>query len=335
MTQPSPTANETTPCAIIGAGVAGHAAAVWLASYGVDFVWLGEGGEVGGMLHRVYNKLVNVPGEDFDSGVELARRIGAQVDASKLSPPRAARVKQITKRDDGAFDVALDDSTSLIAEKVILATGTRYRELALPGADDTSLVTNEDSAFIRHSASRDAEKFAGKRVGVIGGGDAAFENALILAKHGCEVHLFMRSAPRARRKFFERVIRADAIRLWPIPTTITCANERDGALHVSLDTPAETEALELDGLFVRIGVEPVLPTCAPALMLDPAGHVIVDEHARTSTPGLFAAGDIIAHPLQAIVASAAEGARAALTVAEELGVFNVSVEEVLAHASMA
>lgn len=335
MTSPATITNETIPCVIIGAGVAGHAAAVWLTSYGVDFVWLGERGAVGGMLHRVYNKLVNVPGEDFDSGVELARRISDQIDTSKLSPPRAARVEKIIKHDSEAFTVTLHDSTAITTRRVILATGTRYRRLALPGAGDTPLVTNEDSAFIRHSASRDAEAFAGKRVGVIGGGDAAFENALILAKHGCEVHLFMRSSPRARRKFFERVTRTTAIRIWPIPTTITSVREQNNALHVSLDTPAKTHTLELGGLFVRIGVEPVLPPCAPAPMLDQAGHVIVDEHGRTDVPGLLAAGDIIAHPLQAIVASAAEGARAALSVARDLGVFSVSDEEVQAHASMA
>ena len=87
------------PCVILGAGAAGHAAAVWLDSYKVPFVWIARGA-VGGMLRRVYNKLVNVPGQNFAHGPEISDGIEAQIEASKFDPPRALAIEKITREQE-------------------------------------------------------------------------------------------------------------------------------------------------------------------------------------------------------------------------------------------
>ena len=158
--------NSIHPCVILGAGVAGHAAAVWLDSYGVPFDWIADGGEVGGMLRRVYNKLVNVPGETFPHGPALVEGIIGQIDKSKFSSPRDARITKII-RDEGFFRLNTEAGEDVLARVVILATGTVYETLDVPGAQPSDLVFNEDSAIISYSASRDGERLAGKEVAVV------------------------------------------------------------------------------------------------------------------------------------------------------------------------
>lgn len=320
-----------TPCIVVGTGVAGHAAAVWLHAYGVPFKWLGSR-PVGGMLHRVHNKLVNVPGADFAHGGELSAGMQAQVDAAAFPAPTSAHITRITA--DGPHKLKLHGPHHTDqARVVILATGTHYRTLSLLDAHSSPLLTHEDAAILSHSASQDAQKFTDREVAVIGGGDAAFENALILARHASRVHLLMRSAPCARRSFVARVMRDPKITVWPIPTRLVGVDVRAPAqVALQLQSAEMARELVVGGLVVRIGVEPALPQLDP-LEQSREGYIITDAMQRTSTPGLLAAGDITAHPLRAIVCAAAAGATAALTAAEMLGVFELSQEELQALTS--
>lgn len=320
--------NSIHPCVILGAGVAGHAAAVWLDSYGVPFEWIADGGEVGGMLRRVYNKLVNVPGETFPHGPALVEGITGQIDKSKFSSPRDARITKII-REEGFFRLNTKAGEDVLARVVILATGTVYETLDVPGAQPSDLVFNEDSAIISYSASRDGERLAGKEVAVVGGGDAAFENALILAKHGCKVHLLLRSLPSARRSFVGKVKQRDEITIHPIPTEIECVEQRTpDTLRLHLKRGSASEMLDVGGLVIRIGVKPTLPAFETSPKTDGSGFIHVDDEQCTNIPRLLAAGDVTSRKLRAIVNAASAGATAALTAAELLGVFDYDEGEV-------
>ena len=317
------------PCVILGAGAAGHAAAVWLDSYKVPFVWIARGA-VGGMLRRVYNKLVNVPGQNFAHGPAISDGIEAQIEASKFDPPRALAIEKIT-REQEHFVLRADTGEELHARVVILATGTEYRTLDVPGSSQSDLVFNEDSAIISYSASRDGERLSGKEVAVVGGGDAAFENALILAKHDCKVHLLLRSLPSARRAFVGKVKAIEGITIHQVPTVVEKVEQQTPEmlrLHLSHGDESPNSTLEVEGMVIRIGVKPTYPELGFDVERDASGYIHVDSEQSTSVPRLLAVGDVTSHKLRAIVCAASSGATAALTAAELLGAFRFDEDEI-------
>ena len=157
------------------------------------------------------------------------------------------------------------------------------------------------------------------------GGDAAFENVTRLTARGCTVHLLMRSVPRTRRAFYQRVADDARARIWPVPTTIERIEPMAaGGARLPLSAQGIPGTLEVRGLFVRIGVEPQLPDLPESPARDEEGYLITDMDQRTSIERLWAIGDVSAHPLRGIVTSAGAGARAALSVARELGAFDLT-----------
>jgi thioredoxin reductase len=306
---------------IIGAGVAGVSAALWMHDYGLSFGWIAdEDARVGGILHRVNNPIHNAPPTDWEDGRALAAELARQV--SRLpAGPRAGRVARVTATPDGAHLVELGDGSSLTALTVILATGTAQRTLGVPG--EAELMGERVST----SGTRDGARFAGEEVAVVGGGDGGFENALILAeRQGCRVRMLLRSEEfRARDDFVARVRAHDLITIAPTPTTVQRIERVDGAARLHLDTPSGPDTLEVACLFIKIGFGPRLPELEVST---PTGaYLPVDAHQRTDVAGLFAAGDVTAHPFRAVSHAAGQGARAAFAAAHHLGFFGEGKEE--------
>ena len=192
---------------------------------------------------------------------------------------------------------------------VILATGTRYRTLGVPGEAEGL------GSYVLQSSAQHAAAVAGRPVAVVGGGDAASENALNLARVGCAVTLLMRSEPRARESFREQVAADPNIEVLPIPTTITSLEPRDDGCRLHLD---DDSILDVAALFVRISVDPVLPELSPMPERDREGYLVVDREGRTSLPGLLAAGDVTDLPLRGLATAMGAGARAA-KIAQPVG----------------
>lgn len=300
---------QTTCCAIVGAGIAGINAALWLRSLGVPFEWF-EADEVGGILRRVNNPLQNVSGHVYpDGGGALVEAHIQQLRALDLWP-RDVPVEHVEVDATGATLRCAHHQTSR-ARFVILATGTRYRRLRVPG---------EEGSWVSRSVSGDVGEVAGQQVAVIGGGDAALEGALILARHDCTVHLLCRSAPTAARpSFVEQAREHPRVIIAPIPTTVESMEERAHGARLHLMTQAQPGTLDVRKVFVRIGVEPTLPPLSHHPTLNAKGYVVVDADQRSSLERVFAVGDLSAHPLQAVVKAAGDGARAAHAVARAAG----------------
>ncbi|RVU48762.1 hypothetical protein EA187_04845 [Lujinxingia sediminis] len=299
---------------IVGGGVAAVSAALWLHDFGVPFDWVDARGEVGGMLLRVNNRIGNFPGSEWTNGRELASALREQVSKHELRPREATLLRLLpdTEALSPALRADFEGLPSRHYEAAALATGSRYRTLGVPGELEGM------GRHVSQSAMADAERFAGREVAVVGGGDAALENALRLASFDCRVHLLMRCAPRARESFLAEARQNPLVTLWPTPTRVTRISPVDEGCELTLQANDARETLRVAALFVRIGIAPVLPD-VPGLELDARGFVHTDANRRTGLPGVFAIGDICHTPLRSVATASGDGALAARLIATDLG----------------
>ncbi len=304
------------PVLLVGAGAAGVSAAIWLDDFDVSFAWIDASGSVGGILTRVHNRIDNYPGDSFDDGTALARKLQAHVQQMDLAL-RPARLKYVELSDDGLVaELETEDRLVEIApDRLVLATGTKYRRLQVPGEKEGL------GRWVSQSAMADAPRFAGRPVAVVGGGDSGFENALVLAGHGCQVTLLLRNPEfRARPAFVRKVREHDLISIAPIPSTIERIERSGDGCRLFIDERGSATRLEVAAVFVRIGVDPVIPDGCEQLSTDDGGFIVVDESAQTSADRIFAAGDVTATSLRSVATSVSDGARAARSCAESLGI---------------
>jgi thioredoxin reductase (NADPH) len=302
------------PCVLIGGGAAAISAAIWLCTFETPFRWIKGEDPLGGILHRVHNRIENFPPQGYPNGASLANDLTAHIDRLTIGPLLAHRAIHIDT-DGERCKIVLDDQSVMEASVVILATGTTYRTLGVPGEAQGL------GRYVSQSAMADAHRFAGQPVAVVGGGDAAFENALRLARVGCDVTMILRSpTPRARHHFVDAVESHPAIRKLPIPTRVTQITESDKGCRLTLDVDGRRDHLDVACLFVRIGVNPCLPDCTPSLETRD-GFIVVDQEQRTSHPRILAAGDVTDVPFRCVATAMGSGATAARTAARMLDPF--------------
>src|SRR5262249_55044575 len=149
------------------------------------------------------------------------------------------------------------------------------------------------------SATRDLGRLAGRAVLVVGGGDAAFENALLLADAGSRVALAVRGRPRARREFRARVAATPGIEILHGTTVLEFVGG-DRLESVRLSAGGRVEERAFDGAVIKIGAVPNSEWCSARIRTDRAGFVQVKQAGRTSAAGVWAAGDIVRPALFAI-----------------------------------
>jgi len=215
----------------------------------------------------------------------------------------------------GLHEVRLENGASLKSRTVILSTGARWRQMGVPGEDE---YRNRGVAYCPHC---DGPLFKGKRTAVIGGGNSGVEAAIDLA--GITAHVTLIE--------FDSQLRADAVlqaklRSLPNVTIVTSALTTevlgDGEKVVGLryrDRNGEEEHLvELEGIFVQIGLIPNSEWLDGAVALSQRGEIEVDARGATSVPGIFAAGDVTTVPYKQIVIAMGEGSKASLSAFDHL-----------------
>lgn len=290
---------------IVGAGPAGISAALWARSLAVSARVLEAAPRPGGQLHVIHLHPDELAGVETGDGPAIAAAMERQLGDSGV-PARLGCAATALAPEGGGVVVTDQRGEAHRAGAALIATGVRRRRLAVPG--DREL----EGRGVTYSATRDLDALAGRRVLVVGGGDGAFENALILADSGCRVTVAVRGAPRARAEFRERVAASAAIDV----------RERAGVAAIEgterveaarLRTAAGEERLPCEAVVVKIGVVPNTEWCRGAVELDAAGYVVTRAHGGTSAERVWAAGDV-ARPLLPSV-PVALGA-AALAVAE-------------------
>lgn len=289
---------------IVGAGPAGVSAALWAQSFGLATRVIEAGRTAGGQLHHVHQRLTNLPGSGGGDGPALARSLADELTTSSVEVRYGSAA---TALEPEAPAVRTADGERHAARAVLVATGVRRRRLEVPGEREY------EGRGVSWSATHDRACLSGEEVVVAGGGDAAYENALLLAEVGCQVTLAVRGEPRARREFREPVESSPRIEV-VTQTRITEIVGEERVRAVRLAGPHGSFELPAAGLVVKVGVIPNTEWCTQALECDPQGYVPVDEHFGTLHPHVWAAGDVARPPLSGIAVAMGQGALAVHTI---------------------
>lgn len=306
---------------IIGAGPAGLSAALWCAELGLDTVLLERGREIGGQLLWIYNSVENHLGARVNNGRELRDVFAAQIKNSKFQLRTEA---EIVCSDLQAKRLRLRDGEELEARAVIIATGLRRRRLNVPGEREFA------GRGVVESGRGEREFLVGKNVCVIGGGDAAAENALLLAEVCPRVTLIARSSQlRARRTFVEKTEAHPRINVLYDTTVRRITGESEvEAVEVACekrdDDSAQTLFIEARGVVVRIGYEPNSEFVREQIRTDKKGYITVTSETEASIENVFAVGDISNPRAPTISGAIGAGATAAKAIASALAIKNAN-----------
>jgi len=297
---------------IIGAGPAGLSAALWCDELGLDTLVLEQNQHTGGQLHSIYGPVENYPGLRAENGREFFERFSERVDDSEFdlwTDVEIASADLIAKR------VRLRSGEELQSISIIIATGVRRRQLGIPG----------ESEFVGHgiieSANRDRRDFTGKDVCVIGGGDAAAENALLLAEVCPTVTLVHRGKTlRARPTFAQQLQGQHCITVF-LESVVTgiLGNQEVEAVEILRKDALKPFQMAVQGVVIRIGVQPNTELFSEQLQLDDRGYALVNNRQETDVANVFAIGDVSCPLAPTISSAAGAGATAAKVIASRLG----------------
>ncbi|AKN28292.1 alkyl hydroperoxide reductase subunit F [Stutzerimonas stutzeri] len=298
---------------VVGGGPAGAAAAIYAARKGIRTGVAAErfGGQV--LDTMAIENFISVKETE---GPKLARALEEHVREYEVDIMNLQRASQlIPAGEDGLHRVRFDNGGELKAKTLILATGARWREMNVPGEQE---YRGRGVAYCPHC---DGPLFKGKRVAVIGGGNSGVEAAIDLA--GIVAHVTLLE--------FGEDLRADAVlqrKLNSLPnvrvlkmaqtTEVKGDGQKVNGLVYKDRTNDEVHNVELEGIFVQIGLLPNSEWLKGTLELSRFGEIIVDAKGQTSIPGVFAAGDVTTVPYKQIVIAVGEGAKASLSAFDHL-----------------
>ena len=301
---------------IIGAGPAGLSTAFWCDELGLDTLVLEQAEEIGGQLHRVYNPIENYLGLKARNGKELLEHFAAEVDDAEFDLWTQTAIASVDLK---AKRVSLASGEALQSIAIVIATGVRPRELGVPGEKEFV------GKGMIESAARDRQLFAGRDVCVVGGGDAAVENALLLAEVCPTVTLVHRGKKlRARREFIEKLQAVHCITVFT-ESVLTRIIGDDVVVAVEIQRKQGLKPFQLavGGVLIRIGVKPNTDLFREQIKTDAKGFVVVNSLQETNVPMVFAVGDV-SNPLAPTISGATgSGATAAKVIASRLNARNV------------
>jgi len=298
--------------AIIGGGPAGLTAGMYATRGGLDNVTMFEMGMPGGQITGS-SEIENYPGVTGEiTGMDLMAPWPEQCQRFGLKH-EMVEVLRVEHKSDGNFTIHKGDGTSEDAMSVIVCTGSTPRRAGFKGEDELF------GKGVSTCATCDGFFYKGKEVAVLGGGDTAMEEALYLAKICSKVYLIhRRDSFRSAPNTIERVKNTENIELILNTTINEAFGDAMGVTGLSVKTPDGDRQIDVPGIFTFVGNnvnnqvlkdDKGIAICE----LNEQGQVIVDLSMKTSTPGLFAAGDLRIEAPKQVVCAAGDGAVAALS----------------------
>ncbi len=291
--------------AIIGGGAAGMTAALY-AARGRRSTVLFEGGVLGGQIANS-DLVENYPGfPDGIGGFDLAMAMHQQAAKFDVETVYASVAELLVE--EPYFVLVTDTGDRFRAETVIVTAGAEYNRLGIPGELELT------GRGVSYCATCDAAFFRDQEVIVVGGGDAAVEEAIFTTRYARKVTLVhRRDELRAQRVLQERAFANDTIEFaWnTVVEEIHGTDAVEGVTVRNLETD-ETRRMDVTGVFIFIGQTPNSSILRGLVDLDEGGHAVVNEWMETKVPGLFVAGDLRSQAARQLVSAAGDGATAAI-----------------------
>lgn len=294
--------NKIYDLAILGAGPAGICAAIYAARAKMDVIWLDRKFVQGGQIVDTY-EVDNYPGLPGITGLDLGEAMAGHAEKLGLKPKREP-VLSIT--DEGERKVIRTKKNEYRAKAVILACGATHRHLGIPGEEELS------GMGVSYCATCDAAFFQDRTVAVVGGGNVAAEDAILLSRTCKKVYLVhRRDELRAEKILQDNLFACQNVELvWDsVPVSVEGLDKVE-ALKVRNVKNDEETSIPVDGVFIAVGIVPGTEKFKNLVKLDEGGYIIAKEDGVTSTPGIFAAGDIRTKNLRQVVTAVADGANA-------------------------
>ena len=296
--------------AILGGGPAGITAAIYASRARLNTIWIDKNFAPGGQVTATY-AVDNYPGMPGISGMDLGEAFGAHARKLGLEPQREKILS--LENISGEIKTIRTKKHEYQAKALILAFGAEHRKLDIPGEDDLS------GLGVSYCATCDGAFFKDKNVAVVGGGNTALDDALVLSFTSKKVYLIHRSDTfSGEKRLLEKLQEHDNVvfildseeMVWDsVPLEILGQDEVTGLKIRNIKTNEERE-LTAEGVFIAVGIVPNTTLVKDQLKLDENGYICAGEEGVTSAPGVFAAGDIRTKALRQIVTAVSDGANA-------------------------
>jgi len=296
---------------IVGGGPSGYSAAIYSARYGMSTIIVAR--ERGGLITSTHI-VENWPGEKAIEGMELMHKIEDHVKDYDVDIVDDTVVE--VKKEDNIFIAKTESGKEIRAYTILLATGTKRRELNVQGEKEYM------NRGVSYCATCDGPLFRDKIVGVVGGSDSAAKEALFLSEHAKKVYIiYRREKIRAEPINTERVEKNEKIEIINNTNVVEIKGDGNKVTHVIFDREYNgSKEFKIDGLFIEIGHLPQNELAKQlGVKLSEHGSIITDKYSRTNVDGVYAAGDITDMDFKQAITGAAQGTVAAYSAFEYLG----------------
>ncbi len=293
---------------IIGSGPAGMTAAIYGKRAGLSVAVL-EGNYInGGQILNTY-EVDNYPGLPGISGLDLADKFKEHA-ASHGAEFLRGKAESVSL--EGNIKVVHTRKEDFRCRTLVIASGAVHRKLGVPGEETLN------GMGVSYCATCDGAFFRDKTVAVVGGGDVAVEDAIFLARGCRKVYVIhRRDQLRAAKTLQDSLFATEGVEMyWNGVVTRIDGENKVQRITVEKTTTGESQELEVDGVFIAVGITPDTGFVKDFVELDSQGYIIAGEDGKTSVPGVFAAGDVRTKQLRQVITAAADGANC-ITSAEE------------------
>lgn len=297
---------EIYDLAILGAGPAGICAAIYATRGKLNTLWLEKKFVQGGQIVDTY-EVDNYPGLPGITGLDLGETMVNHAEKLGIKPKREP---VLSIEEENGLKVIRTKKNRYMAKAVILACGAAHRQLGIPGEEELS------GMGVSYCATCDGAFFQDGTVAVVGGGNVAVEDAILLSRTCKKVYLVhRRDELRADKVLQDKLFKCVNVEMvWDSVPTVIEGTDKVEDIKVHNVKTDEEKTIAVDGVFIAVGILPNTEKFKGLVDLDESGYIIAGEDGVTSTPGIFAAGDIRTKNLRQVVTAVADGANAVASV---------------------